>query len=240
MPMNLEQPTRETRQPVEAVGRRHRLHDLLTDEETYATTLLVLFIDRFGTEGLTWHPSTIDREMRTEFGVELPKALFDKLMAAITLVTTNYFYKDTGKFIEICNILSGDDFDPAMFDPADTAECAWGLTEAMLISPPEEDEPFDPQIIGYVNEVLKAEGYIQPPDILKLGLDAGLQSRVNADFADDPEIFQAIYETQRSKADEVTNVVRENLNDLIAQVRSLPLKEGDTTDMLNRLRNKYA
>src|SRR4051812_29132260 len=133
-PHQITAPPREKLQP--AAQR------VLQDPESYATTLLVLLVDRFGTEALSWAPETIRTEMASEYGVALPPACFDRLMAAVTVITTDYFYKSLTRFIDLCNVLSfGGTFDPSVFDPADPYECAWGISEALLLSPPEEDEP---------------------------------------------------------------------------------------------------
>ena len=130
----------------------------------YATTLLTLFHDAFVAgqdneleeEGghrtpYQWDPETIIAEVESEFGVEVHPVCRDKLLAAIVLLTTDLFYSDVRIFIEICNVLSGDTFDPSTFDPAEPVECAWGMTEGMLIAHPDRPhEPFSREIVEYV------------------------------------------------------------------------------------------
>jgi hypothetical protein len=222
-------------------GQRHAvpknpkavIRALLEDEDTYATTLLAWFADRYGPEALEWHPTTVRMQLEADAGGEVSKAALDKLLAAITIVTTNYFYHSLPKFVQICNILSGDDFDPRMFDPADAAECAWGIVEAFMLFPP-EDEHFDDEIRAYVSKVLEAEGFTQPPTILRKVLKGDLPASSLEDFAGDPEMFQAIYESQASKKGEIDQMVSENLNELIQQLKALPLVEGSTEELAQR------
>jgi hypothetical protein len=214
----------------QAVVRR-----LLVDPEAFATTLIVVAIDDYGQEVLTWHPQTIATQWADDYGVTPLRANLDKVMAAVTVLTTNYFFKSLSRFIDLCNVLSGDQFDPAEFNPADAGECAWGITEALLLHPPDEAEPFADEVRHYVAAVLKDEGFVKPPDVLRLAIGGDFSAQVQTDFADDPEMFSAIYKTQAGKADDVTAMLRDNLEELVAQLQAVPLVNGDTTDLLNRL-----
>lgn len=225
--------------PDERESRSQRLRRVLIDDDTYATTLLVMFVDRYGTEGLSWSPETIRMQVEADYNVTLPQPSLDKLLAAITLITTDYFFKDLPKFIDLCNILSGDTFDPRVFDPADSFECAWGITEAMLVSPPdfeEDPEPFADDIRRYIGEVLRGEGYVQPPDVLRIALDADYAGQVEYDFADDPEMFEGIYAVQQDKSGEAVEMIKDNLRELLSQLKALPLTSGDTSSLIDKIR----
>lgn len=208
--------------------RASLIRALFTDEDAYGTTLLVLALDGLGMECLEWHPMTLRTELETQFGCRMSDANFDKLMAALTIVTTDLFFRDVPRFIQLANALVGDSFDPTVFDPADSLECAWAITEALLLSPPEEEEPFSDDVRAYVAFVLKNEGYVTPPDILKIALDADFSAQVQYDFADDPEMFQGIYEVQQGKTAEVETVIRDSLTELLGQLQTLPLQQGNT------------
>ena len=208
---------------------------LLQSEDTYATTLLLVVADRYGLEGLEWHPRTIKMQLESDFGVELPKNTLDKVMAAIAIVTTDAFFKDLVRFIELSNILAGDDFNPTVFEPADSAEMAWAIAEAMVLFPAEGKDPFNEEIQGYVGSVLKEEGYVRPPKILSFATDADFSSQVEFDFQDDPEMFQAVYANQSAKAEEIDTLVMDNLRELFNQITSLPLKNGDTSQIKERI-----
>jgi hypothetical protein len=207
------------------------------DPRSFASTLLILFADRYGTEGLGWHPRTIATQVAEDFGVdEVPRQNLDRLLAAIALVTTDYFYKRLSAFVHLCNVLSGDGFDPTTFDPADAADCAWGITEALLISPPDEPEPFCDEIRYYLAEVLRHEGFVRPPDVLALAIGGDRSDQVRDDFADDdPEMFAALYQAQSARNDEVTRLVRGGIEALLSQVEALPLESGDASGLRQRL-----
>lgn len=224
--------------------RTEAVRRLLASEDAYASTLLVLAVDQFGFDEETgqprvfeWHPATVKAALEERFDVALPKLAFDRLMAAVTVVTTDLFFKDVTCFIPLANALAGDDFEPGEFEPADSVECAWAVTEALLLSPPDEQdpEPFSDEIRYYIGHVLREEGYVTPPDVLRIALDADFSDRVAYDFADDPELFGAIYENQAAKAKDVETVIRESLLELVGQLQGLPLQHGDTAELVGRL-----
>lgn len=152
--------------------------------ETFASVLLTLFLDKFGIEALDWDPATITLEIEEEFDVELPQLALDKLLVAIQILTTDKFFKSLPDFVTFCNVLGGDTYRPDMWDPADAEEVAWGITEALLISLPEDDdkEPFTDEVRGYVGAVLDSEGIINAPDILRIALRAARVSPNITDF----------------------------------------------------------
>ena len=46
---------------------------MLLSEDTYATPLMLMYVDLYGTEALSWAPETIRRELGEDFQLELPK-----------------------------------------------------------------------------------------------------------------------------------------------------------------------
>lgn len=201
-----------------------------TAPDSFGTTLLVMFADRFGTEGLSWEPNTIMMMVEREFQVALPDYNFDRLMAAISLQLSDAFYKDLATFIDVCNVLSGDLYDPRTWDPADASECAWGIVEAFFLCPPEGDSPYSEEILAYIGCVLDAEGIKNPPEILRMAIRDTPEHQ--DDYSDDPTMFAGIDEFQRSKASDINNTLRRNLRSLQQQLESLPLRTGDARNVV--------
>jgi predicted RND superfamily exporter protein len=153
---------------------------------------------------------------------------------------TNFFYKDVGRFISICNILAGDDFNPEVFDPADTDEMLLGITEAMLLWPPDEDKndsEFCEEIREYIKQMLKVEGILHPFDVLRLAFPADQSVNVDADYADDPEMYSAIYQVQQGKTDETRAIYLDNVSALAQQLSALSLQNGSTEPMVKQLQD---
>ncbi len=217
---------------------------LLLNDESYAVTLFLLVIDVYGSEMLPgadqdgWSAETIKTQLQMDFGLQLPKENLDKIMAAISVVTTNFFWKDVRRFIELCNIFSGDDFQPDEFDPADAAEILWGITEASVLWPPNEDPDdteFSPEIRAYIEQVLKVEGIADPPDVLRLGLTGTAGQEIDDTFSDDPEMFNAVWDAQRAKTEELKSMVIENLKEMYFQIQLLPLQNGEKDGVLKQI-----
>lgn len=206
-----------------------RLRRILEDPDAFGTTLLTLVFDRYGPEALSWTPATIRMELREDFGAEIPPWNLDRLMVAANIATGNDFFRRVTRFIPFCNVLSGSPLIPGVFDPADASECAWGITEAMLIHPPEEEEPFSEEIRAYIGKVLDEEGIYTPPDVLKIAIrdtPSGLP-----DFSalgNDATLFGAAFTIQEAKTKAIEEMLRRNLSELLGQISSLPLLRGRT------------
>jgi hypothetical protein len=198
-----------------------------------------MFIDRFGLEALSWDPTTISMEIEDEFDVDLPQLALDKLMVSIQILTTDRFYKSLPDFISFCNVLSGDPYRPDMWDPADAEEVAWGVTEALLIYPPEDDdpEPFTDEIRAYIGAVLDSEGLVNPPDILRIALRQARVSPAIGDFSDDPMMFNAVYDLEEGKRQDIEQSIRFQTKLLVAQLRALNLKNGSAEQVAAMLEN---
>ena len=217
----------------------------MRSETTYTTTLLLILLDTFGAAPLyeedtdgSWLPETMSDAFRRSYGVDLPDVNLDKLAAGVMLLTTDYFMQDVTYFINICNVLCGNRLNPQVFDPADAAEILWAITEASLIWPPEENsKSFSPQITAYIGAVLEVEGISNPPDVLRIGLNQAKTSKLT-DFADDPEMYNAIYDTQQSKTADLKENLILNLQELYLELKSLPaLQKGQTDTILSKIQN---
>ena len=216
---------------------RNIMQEAWTSKETFASVLLTLFLDRFGTEALQWDPTTITLEIEEEFGVDLSQLSLDKLFVAIQIMTTDKFYKSLPDFISFCNVLSGDTYRPDMWDPADAEEVAWGVTEALLLYPPEDDdpEPFTDEIRSYIGAMLDREGLINPPDILRIALRQARVSPSIEDFSDDPTMFNAVYDLEEGKRQDIEQTVRMRTKLMAAQFRALKLKTGAVDQVVKML-----
>lgn len=190
-------------------------------------------------EALEWDPATIALEIEEEFKVELPQLSLDRLLVAIQILTTDRFYKSLPDFVAFCNTLDGDEFNPQTFDPADAEEVAWGITEALLLSPPDDDdkEPFSDEIRAYIGAVLDKEGLINAPDVLKIALRRARIAPSIEDFSDDPEMFSAVYALEEGKNEDINQAIKLKLKLLIAQLSALNLENGNTAEVVAMLSN---
>lgn len=206
-----------------------------TDQASCATTLVTAYADAFGEPGSlvpVWDRDTVVAEIIAEFGVEPSRAILDRLMTGIVLVTTDRFYKSLMDFVMFAPVLSGGVLDPATPDFPDAAECAWGITEALLLSPPDQgdDEPFCDEIRHYLGHVLADEGITNPPDVLAIAImpTAMPGGAVGADAA----------AFEHAKCEEIRDIVRDGLSRLLDQLENLELHTGDVRNLTDRLRQR--
>lgn len=215
---------------------------VLANPETHALTLLIVALDSYpqtteeGRIACTeWTPHTLWRQLEEDYSVDLPQSNCDKLSLAVWLLTSNEFFKSLDAFIHACNVLSGDDAG-IDFDPADCAEMAWGITEACLIHPPDEDEPFSSQIRYYIGRMLDEEEILNPPGILRLGIRKAQRKNTLEDFTDDPLLSKEIFTKTSDRSTEIDRVLRLNMQELIEELSQLRLAHGDTSDIVGKLR----
>jgi hypothetical protein len=214
------------------------MQDALTDNQTVATVLLLILIDTYGIEAVDeWSAPTIQAELEDDFNVQLTNDTVDKLMAAIAILKSNAFYKSLPDFIRLCNALCGSGYNPGVFDPADAQEIAWGVTEAMLLSPPEDEDPFAAEIKAYISETLRSEGFTAAPDILSSIYNVSNQvvGSYEAMAQEDPELFETAYNIAAEKTSDVDAIINDRLRLLVSQLSRLPLRSGDAKPVVDRL-----
>jgi hypothetical protein len=209
---------------------------LLSNRDAMASPLVVLAMDCYGSRCLNWDPQTLLSSLRADFKVHIPTVVFDRLMAGATVLTTDAFYTEPVEFNHICVAMAGEPFNPDLFQPASAADCAWGLTEAMLLSPPESDEPFTDEVRIYLAQILKSEGIISPPKLLRLALhDQNLASQVSTDFGDDVVMTEAIWSAEEGKTKEIDQFVNDRMHLLARQLSSLVLANGETKEVIKQI-----
>lgn|SRR5262245_24266450 len=220
--------------------------ELLRSPAAYGTSLLVLFLDRYGTEAdedgrplacLHWHPAVVRRELEDDFGVTLSRGNFDRLMAAVSVVASDRFFRHVPSFVAVCNALAGDEFDPEEFDPADVMEMAWAVTEACLLWPPDHDEPapFSNDVRRYIGLALRREGFIRPPGVLKIALGGDRADVVARALGADPDLADHAAAVQAGRVAEVEQTVRACLVELLGQVTTLPLSHGSADHLRDQI-----
>lgn len=140
------------------------LKAILTSPSTLATVLHSIAYKAFGEEMYDWEPETLELEINEEFEVEIPSVNLDKLMALISAITTDAFYRDWVAFFSICKILNGDDSPMDASDPLLPPEMAWAVTEVRLND--DSTPNWSPDVARIVGVSLEEDGFISPPPML--------------------------------------------------------------------------
>lgn len=213
-----------------------RLRNIVDNPDMTSTALVVLVTDRFGPDVLGWDPETVQLELK-ELG-NVPAASFNKLMAGITIITTDGFYSNLPIFITLCNALYDGTVQTRVFDPADMTEMATAVAEAYILWPPDggEEMPFNEEIVGYMGAVADQEGLLGPPDILSK-LIPGVWDQVSTMFTDDPTMFAAVHSLQKDRLDEINQEVKNRLALIVTQLEGLPLTTGSASGLIKKLQS---
>jgi len=200
--------------------------------KSYSTTLLVSAIDRYGLDMLTWAPETIEMELRDDFRREVPRDNLLKLMVAIDLLNTNSFFQSPTDFCMTCATLSGYPASDGQLILPDADDMAWGVTEALLLTSPEDQNPFSVEITALMGEILHDEAILVPPDVLRIAVrPEDLAERARYNFSDDPEMFKAVFEQDKGRTDDINKLLASRLHGLLRQLRRLPYRSADSANV---------
>lgn len=207
------------------------LQETLTNEDAFATSLLAICLDEFGTEILEWDPKTLWMEAAQAFGVEVPSINRDKLQSLIVVYTTDLFHISVEMFSHVCNVLSGSEANFRQWDMVSPEEALWGIYEVSLhvaIDLPHGEEPpeFSHEVRRYIGIILKHDGITDPPDILRV---AEMEDNAPGPdiWSDDPEMFNAAYDKQQEEKRRLMGFLAGRLADMLTEINRLPLQNKD-------------
>lgn len=202
-----------------------RMQALVQSDETFGTTMIAIAVEVLDENFFDWDPEALRLELEGLLRVKCSEIAFNRMMGAINVATSNAFYQSLPDFVRIVDALA-DGTPPHVLALPDAYDLAWGMTEALLLWPPDEndDEPFNQEIVDYIGAALDHEGFTTPPDILRLGLRAdseNLLQKVQMEFAEDPVMTQAVMQTQRDKTTEIERNLQADLRLLFGQLKSI-------------------
>jgi hypothetical protein len=138
----------------------------LQNPETLATVINAIVRRQYDDQAYDWDPTTVVLELRDDFKAEIPSQVIDRWCAIQVVMTSNAFFQKIDAFLNICNTLSSGAPLFQVFDPVDTEEAAWGLTEVALNR---EMLPLSNTVENYLRTLLKNDGYEEQdyPQIFK-------------------------------------------------------------------------
>lgn len=192
---------------------------LIQSDEIFASTLLILAVDLFGSEcvsesGGSWTPETFRMEFQAHFGCSLSNDTLGKLLAAVSILTSDALYRGLPSFLFTVHGLLGDGTDWSYAEPIDAEDLAWAVMEAMLIWPPESGDLFDPQIVAWCRMILKTEGLMSPPAVLSFAREEAVYGEIGQ-FGDD------ILREQATRTQEVNEYIEQQQEALFRQLEMI-------------------
>lgn len=178
------------------------------------TTLLVALVRRhFTDEAFFWDPTTLYLEIRSEFKVDPPVEVMDRLSAAQVIITGDAFFKQLDGFFHIANVLADGAASFDMFDPVTVEEAGWALVEVSLLR---DMLPLGYSVKQYIRTILLQDGYSEEdyPEVFTEALE---RIPVAEDIREAGE--RTLHDDQRDAFEEFIN---DQLRDLIYQFNKIP------------------
>lgn len=204
--------------------RISKLRDILENEDTFATTLLAICVDAFGTEFFEYDPETTWLGLAEIYGAELPRANKDKIQAMTLVYTTDIPLISVEAFNFVCNVLSGSEANFKHWDPLSPEEAIWGIYEMLLhigIDRDKNEEPpeFGHEVRRYLGIILFNDGIFDPPDILRI---AEMPDRSNLDqWTDEPVIFNAVWDKAQTEKRALLEFLAARLEEMMSELNDV-------------------
>lgn len=130
----------------------------LQSPETLASVIHAIVRQKYGEEAYEWDPLTVYLELQADYGVDPDSAVMDRWSAISTVMVNDAFFKRPEAFMSICNALADGRPSFDVFNPVETEEAAWAITEVSLNR---ELLPFSYAIQQYLKQILKADGFTE-------------------------------------------------------------------------------
>lgn len=203
----------------------------LENKDSFATTLMAVLLDMYGTQIFDWEPSALAMQINDDFHMQLPEVNSDKIWAMIVAMTTNQFFTNPEIYLNTCKAFAHAEADFAMFRPVTPEEMAWGVTEVLLNNPPDKDlgnDSFSDEVSGITGMLLYQQGVLKAPKMLSFATypTTNPVEDIQTMFADDEPMFAAAMQNQKEQADGVDAHVKELMQVLKEQLHSLPLHDN--------------
>jgi hypothetical protein len=208
-------------------------YSLLLDPETPTAIILLLLIDKYGTDVLNWEASVIiDAVKELTHAKKLKERIANKVLSSVSVVNSNAYYIYPQVYNETVTAVNGTNIYSDVFELSKPKEMAWFNTELLLLDPPKSEEQFisrfNDSVRSFIGSVLDYFGVYKAPDILGM---AYRKQRPQSNEDPDPSISRGIFKLQMDSTDEINEYVGERLRHLFSLLKNLSLISVDSKQM---------
>lgn len=215
--------------------------EFFTASDTFATTLLCLLIDKYGLEVLDWDPSTVEIQIKEDFGVQASPQALNRIQAGSAILTANLFHVSLEAYCTICNTLVHGISETGSFVPSSLNDMTWGMTEAALLEGADYlPQGFSHNINRYMGVILDQHGIYDPPSPFKTAEYPGTVQEDNLTaLAGDEMAFKAYWDRQAEEKQGIERFVNARLFHLLSEMKTLPIN-GLNTQFIDSVRDALA
>ena len=195
---------------------------MLTSPDTCGSTLAVIVIDHYDSEGFSWEPEVLRAELQDDFNVELHPLVVDKLGAVGTVLTSDAPLRDVVAFNMVCEAMSSDPVEEGVFDMADPDQMVVGLLEIVFMLGTEVLQEFSEDVRRYMGFVLSRNGFSTVPEVLAIAIMPSNTEAAIKDLASSaPELAAAKHSMQQGVLDDMYLAARAYSGRLEGQLAAL-------------------
>ena len=201
------------------------------ERPTFGTVLVGLLLKAYGAPALEWDPLTIRVQLKSDFGVDIARVPYAKMMALINVLTTDSVYRSVQAFDATVHAFAGRPADGMDGFPG-VDDVAWACAEIAMADPEPPMQhgqklPWSPAIQHYVGMALDHEGIAGEPKVLSWAQRRNVH--MASDQTGDPDFYNAAMGTAQAKASEVDGVVDGRVAALVHDLQELGIKPASLT-----------
>lgn len=213
------------------------LQQTLSNEEAFATSLMAIVLNEYGTEVFDWDPESLWMALAEDFGVSLRRVNKDKIQAMLLVYTSDLPFVSVEAFNNVCNVFGDSEANFARWDLLSPEECIWGVYEMMLNvgidrRPNEPAPEYSHEVRRYIGVILENDGIFDPPDILRI---AEMEPRAGLDqWQDDQTMFNAAYDKSQTEKARLIEFLVHRLLTLLEELNQLPIVDPETWEPFHK------
>lgn len=198
-----------------------------------ATALLAGVTRLYGLEVLNWDPTTLGMELESDMDDEPDANTFDKLMAAINVITTDTVYRDVAVFDDTINAFN--DVGVSQEEDIPTVEeLCLTVAEIFLLDPEPAVRTYGKthwhhDVIKYCRVVLDDEGISTSPSVLHFVPDRGIRTPKMSIEAGPDELAE-VFAAREARTKEINAWVDAQVLRIGQQLLSLGIDHSEVAD----------
>ena len=192
------------------------------EDKTYGTVLLGVCLRAYGAECINWDPLTLESFLQQDFDVKIPNIVYRQLMSAVSMLATESIYHDWDLFDQTVNDLMRAGPEHQMDSPT-IEEVSWAVVEMAMNDPEsfaDDKTPFSPGVRKYLGVVVDGEGLTVMPWPLEFLSKEGRVAKLEQ-LGEDPEMFEAVYKNQESRAKEIDDQIGLHMAQLVSDLKTV-------------------